>query len=434
MMAPADITSVAGRIVLDSLWQGVLLTSVAALGLRLAPGLSAATRFSVWALTVFAIVALPLMTAIGGPAATGSARPALHLSPMWGIALAGIWLMLCLGRLVELMLGARHLIAVARGAQPIVAAPALAAVLAASARPVQLCTSAAVDAPCVAGFGSARLLLPEGLVSSLEDADLQAVVLHELEHLRRRDDWFNLASKLAIALFPFNPALVWLDRRLGLERELACDASVVATTRAPLRYAGSLTRLAEHRVARRVAFVLAAWGRHSEMVQRVSALLGPRVQAPPWRRRAAIALVSTSLVATCGALLRAPEFVSFAGSSEGESRLTMADGGRPAVANHEQLMAVPVVFHPRQSAAPLRRVRTRTPGFDRRAAHPSASFDRGLSPASALAARAVLTSSGGRASRNRHTPSTQASAQLLQTDFPAYAAVPFGDGWLLVQL
>ena len=55
----------------------------------------------------------------------------------------------------------------------------------------------------------AKLTLPE----------LRQVVLHECEHLRRRDDWMNLLQKIALAMFPLNLPMLWVDRRLSLERE-----------------------------------------------------------------------------------------------------------------------------------------------------------------------------------------------------------------------
>ena len=436
MIVAADLSSFAGRMVLTSVWQGVLLTLVTALGLRLAPRLSAASRFLVWTFTLLAMIVLPLVTAFSGSAASVSASPALHLSPVWGMALAGLWLLLCAYRVIELLVGFRHLVRVAGDAQPILADRSTAALLAASPRSVQLCVSSQVDAPCIAGFRSARLLLPAELQSSLEAADLQAIVLHELEHLRRRDDWINLASKLAIVAFPFNPALLWLDHRLGLERELACDASVVAATNAPFRYAGSLTRLAERRVARRVALVLAAWGRHSEVVQRVSALLGPVAPASPWRRRAAMALVSGSLVATSCALLQAPQIVSFAPAGGGDRSMALVSGPHlPVVPAAERALVLPAAFHPEAATAQGVLVRPRRAGRTRAAAAAAQPFSQ--LPRTAETPRTVLTSIGQRSGQIRarsRRVRTPAAVRWLQTDFSTFAAVPFGDGWLIVQL
>ena len=58
------------------------------------------------------------------------------------------------------------------------------------------------------GFFSPRLLIPEWLFAKLAPSDLQQIVLHECEHLRRGDDWINLLQKVGLALFPLNPALL----------------------------------------------------------------------------------------------------------------------------------------------------------------------------------------------------------------------------------
>ena len=443
MMAASELTNLAGCIVIASLWQGVLLTMLAALGLRLAPRLSAASRFGLWMMTIVAIVALPLLSTLGNESASaGTARRALHLAPVWGFAMAACWLLLVLYRLVELLVGARHLIRTARDARPIALDPSIAALVEASARSVQVCATSAVDAPCIAGFAAARLLLPDSLVASLGSSDLHAIVLHELEHLRRRDDWFNLFSKVAIAVFPFNPALLWLDRRLGIERELACDASVVATTHLPLPYAGSLTRLAEHRVARRLALALAAWTRPSEVAQRVSALLGPPAPVCPRRSRTAIGVLSSLLLLTTFGLLRTPQIVSFAGADAGNSSVAMANGtsfaGRPA---GDRWVALPTALRtalPSESDA-VRSVPTRLTARHSAPApmRISASVNSLMAPRVVPAPRALLTLAMRPAHatvRARRVRGTRAATRLLETDFPAFAAVPFGDGWLIVQL
>jgi beta-lactamase regulating signal transducer with metallopeptidase domain len=69
--------------------------------------------------------------------------------------------------------------------------------------------------------------------------------LHELAHLRRYDDWTNLAQKLVKALFFFHPAVWWIEKQVSLEREMACDDAVLAETASPRAYAECLAHLAE---------------------------------------------------------------------------------------------------------------------------------------------------------------------------------------------
>jgi hypothetical protein len=79
----------------------------------------------------------------------------------------------------------------------------------------------------------------------LKDDDLDQIVLHEYAHLRRRDDWTRLAQALVRAVVGFHPAVLWIGRRLDLEREAACDDFVVRRTGAARRYAACLTHAAE---------------------------------------------------------------------------------------------------------------------------------------------------------------------------------------------
>ena len=125
-----------------------------------------------------------------------------------------------------------------------------AVLLAAGFRGVEVCTSSDVDRPSVIGFFSPRILIPEELFDRLTTAEFGQIVLHEVGHLRRGDDWINLLQKLSLVLVPLNPVLMWIERRLCLERELACDDDVLRLTKAPKAYATCLTNLAEHRLGR----------------------------------------------------------------------------------------------------------------------------------------------------------------------------------------
>src|SRR5437867_3524718 len=145
---------------------------------------------------------------------------------------------------------------------------------AAGFRGVELCTSKDVDRPSVIGFFSPRILIPEELFARLTTAEFGQIVLHEVGHLRRADDWINLLQKLSLVLVPLNPVLMWIERRLCLERELAWDDDVLRLTKAPKAYATCLTNLAEHRLGRRAAALsLGAWERESALARRVQSIL-----------------------------------------------------------------------------------------------------------------------------------------------------------------
>jgi beta-lactamase regulating signal transducer with metallopeptidase domain len=95
--------------------------------------------------------------------------------------------------------------------------------------PVRL--SAAGEAPSVDGVLRPHISLPEGVDRLLSEAELDAVLIHEVIHARRRDNLIGLLHELALCGLWFHP-LVWLTGfRLAIFRELSCDDSVIARSR-----------------------------------------------------------------------------------------------------------------------------------------------------------------------------------------------------------
>jgi len=156
-----------------------------------------------------------------------------------------------------------------------------------------LCVSEEVDRPSVVGFFVPRILVPRTLLGRLAASELEQIVLHEMEHLRRGDDWTNLLQKLSLVVFPLNPALIWIERQLCLERELACDDRVLRATGARKAYAACLANLAEHSLVRRgVSLALGAWERRPELVRRVHRILArPQGQMAHGRAGLAVAVL-----------------------------------------------------------------------------------------------------------------------------------------------
>jgi beta-lactamase regulating signal transducer with metallopeptidase domain len=112
-------------------------------------------------------------------------------------------------------------------------------------RSVRLCISEETSVPMVIGFMKPVIVIPQSLARELTEEEFEQVVLHEIAHVRRRDDWMKLAQKLIEALLFFHPAVLWLGRRLNLEREIACDDSVISLTGKARPYAACLIKLLE---------------------------------------------------------------------------------------------------------------------------------------------------------------------------------------------
>ena len=157
-----------------------------------------------------------------------AAQPWLQLDIRWSLAIAALWAATSLFRAVDLAVHSFRLGKLWKTALPVEPDATLTSLLVRltrvpGRRPVQICTTQQLDRPSVIGFFAPRILIPDWLLSRLTPGELQQIVLHEAEHLRRGDDWTNLFQKLCLVLFPLNPALWWIERRLCQEREMACD-------------------------------------------------------------------------------------------------------------------------------------------------------------------------------------------------------------------
>jgi BlaR1 peptidase M56 len=185
-----------------------------------------------------------------------------------------------------------------------------------------------VDRPTVIGFFAPKILIPTWLVEKLTAAELDQIVLHESGHLSRADDWMNLLQKVALVMFPLNPALAWVERQLCFERELACDEHVLRTTGAPKAYAECLASLAEHRLGRRqrLALALGALGRESELSRRVGRILLRGDGMRPAHARLVLGGAMFALLSAAVGLERCPQLVGF-GAAQPVSAETVAIAG-----------------------------------------------------------------------------------------------------------
>jgi uncharacterized protein YjbI with pentapeptide repeats/beta-lactamase regulating signal transducer with metallopeptidase domain len=112
-------------------------------------------------------------------------------------------------------------------------------------RDVRLCVSDKIEVPVAVGLFDAMILIPQHLLDSLSQEEIDQITLHELAHLRRGDDWTNGLQRVIQSLFFFNPAILWMAQQLDLEREVACDDWVLLQTNEVRPYAFCLTKMAE---------------------------------------------------------------------------------------------------------------------------------------------------------------------------------------------
>lgn len=303
-----DICRISASLLISATVEASLLTLALALALRLFPRIPAMLRFTLWIAVLLASVTLPFLPFLHHSAAATTPQTMLHADVRWSFVIAGLWVLMSTIRAVQLAYSMVRLRAIARRSVPVESAAGLH-----GARPVLLCTSDDVQQPSVIGFLTPRILIPTSLYPRLSPAELEQIVLHEREHLRRHDDWINLLQKVVLVLFPLNPVLIWVERRLCLERELACDDSVLAATNTPRSYATCLVHLAEERLfGQQLPLALRAWGRKSELTRRVHHILEPtRKRLTQPQAALVLALIGSGIVASAAVLTHTPQLVTF---------------------------------------------------------------------------------------------------------------------------
>jgi len=150
--------------------------------------------------------------------------------------------------------------------------------------PVRLGLSSRVDSLVVLGWLKPVVLVPAAALLALPPEALEALLAHELAHVRRRDFLANLIQSLAEALLFYHPAVWWLSRRIRQEREHCCDDAAVQACGDPLLYASALVGLEELRSPSNLIPDLAPAASGGHLMSRIQRLLRPHsthAPAPP---------------------------------------------------------------------------------------------------------------------------------------------------------
>ncbi|QNI35230.1 M56 family metallopeptidase [Edaphobacter albus] len=140
-------------------------------------------------------------------------------------------------------------------------------------RKVGLRLSEEVLTPFVMGVWRATVILPVSVVMRLDPAQLEAVLAHELAHVRRWDYLLNLVQTVVECLFFFHPAVWWMSRRARELRETCCDEIAARSCGDPLVYAEALLQMEEQR-AQRLQLAAALHGGGGSLLGRVKQILG----------------------------------------------------------------------------------------------------------------------------------------------------------------
>ncbi len=285
----------------DSLAEGTVIGVFAALLVRPFRRQNAGTRFAVWFSALMAVAAAPFVSGLLAQraVAAGVPHPAITLPDSWALYAFAAWALMAAWFLAGVIRSLWHLRVLRAACTPVDVStldPVLRETLERGQTPRRtiLCLSDEVRVPTVIGLWKPAVVFPHWVIEQLSPAELNQILLHELAHLRRWDDWTNLAQQLVQALFFFHPAVWWIESRVSLEREIACDDAVIEATQSPHSYAECLAHLAEKSLVRRsLALAQAALGKMRQVSTRVEQILdADRTSAPVSRWKTAAVIVS----------------------------------------------------------------------------------------------------------------------------------------------
>jgi len=176
---------------------------------------------------------------------------------------------------------------------------------------VQLVESALVQVPTVVGWLRPVILLPASALTGLSSEQLEALLAHELAHIRRHDYLINMLQTVVETLGFYHPAVWWVSHKIRIERENCCDDLAVSISGDRIRYARALTSMEEIR-GRRGELAVAASG--GNLFGRIRRLLGK--EASDSSRASWIPSVITILLI---AIIAIPTTLALTGQSENKS-------------------------------------------------------------------------------------------------------------------
>src|SRR5712664_259909 len=190
-------------------------------------------------------------------------------------------------------------------------------------RVIRYCECQRLDAPAVLGWFRPVVLLPVRALTGLTEAQIEAVIAHELAHIRRLDCFVNLFQIATETLLFYHPAVWWVSQRIRAEREHCCDDEAIAICGDAVNYARALTLMEEWRTA--PALMMAA--NRSPLAERVVRLLGWDGAAG----RIRVAGLAGSFVCLAGALLAGNAFLGVAQAALGAGASPKQEQGSSSV-------------------------------------------------------------------------------------------------------
>ncbi|HLX84095.1 MAG TPA: M56 family metallopeptidase [Terriglobales bacterium] len=364
-----NVAQISAERLLNALPEGLLIALIAWALLHALRRQNSGTRFAVWFAALLSVAALPVLggfnsasASLASPGSWGHLRPAITIPEYWASFLFLTWAVGASVGIIRLAVGLWRLRQLRLSCTPITTEdsefdPALRQMLdticGSSGDAITIATSERLRVPSAIGFWKRTVVLPAWTLRELSPSDLRVILLHEIAHLRRWDDWTNLIQKVVRALFFFHPAVWWIEGRLSEEREMACDDAVLAATENPHGYASCLVSLLEKSAAHRLtnrpwSMAQAAVNRAREASLRLARILDKNRPVATRVWTPALAMAGVFSVACLMALVHAPQIVAFDRNSVGPQSARAYSAAAENVSAQQAMHSaaiIPAAFH-----------------------------------------------------------------------------------------
>ncbi|NLR81250.1 M56 family metallopeptidase [Chitinophaga eiseniae] len=163
-------------------------------------------------------------------------------------------------------------------------------------RKVKVLISQHVQVPVMLGFLKPLILLPIAMVNNLSEEQLEAVLLHELAHIKRNDYLLNIFQSIVETILFFNPFVWLISKAIRIEREHCCDDLVIASTVQPLQYAHALVALEEYRLTAN-RLTMAAANSKQHLFHRIKRIMEMKTKNLNYSQKfLAVLIIATGLV------------------------------------------------------------------------------------------------------------------------------------------
>ncbi|MBC9915216.1 M56 family metallopeptidase [Chitinophaga varians] len=163
-------------------------------------------------------------------------------------------------------------------------------------RPVKLLVSRYVQVPVMLGFLKPIILLPVAMVNNLSEEQLEAILLHELAHVKRNDYLLNIFQSIVETILFFNPFVWLISRIIRQEREHCCDDLVIDGTVQPLHYAKALMALETYRLTSN-PMAMAAADDKQHLFHRIKRIMEMKTKHLNYSQKLlAVLIIATALV------------------------------------------------------------------------------------------------------------------------------------------